>query len=80
MQLCYEARKRLLFVLWDGIVFEDILYQMGRIRDTFIYGAAGHELSGGGNTGAWVSLIVKVVVSKNIYFFIRAGYQILFCT
>ena len=25
-------------------------------------------------------LIVKVVVSKNIYFFIRAGYQILFCT
>ena len=54
MQLCYEARKRLLFVLWDGIVFEDILYQMGRIRDTFIYGAAVHELSGGGNTGAWV--------------------------
>ena len=26
------------------------------------------------------ALIVKVVVSKNIYFFIRAGYQILFCT
>lgn len=31
MQLCYEARKRLPFpFLWDGIVFEDILYQMGR--------------------------------------------------
>jgi hypothetical protein len=54
VQLCYEARKRLLFVLWDGIVFKDILYQMGRIRDTFIYGAAVHELPGGGNTGAWV--------------------------
>ena len=38
MQLCYEARKRLLFVLWNGIVFEDILYQMGRIRDTLYMG------------------------------------------
>lgn len=54
MQLCYEARKRLLFVLWDGIVFKDILYQMGRIRDTFIYGAADHGLSGEGNTGDMV--------------------------
>lgn len=53
VQLCYEAHKRLLFVLWDGIVFEDILYQIGRIRDTFIYGAVDHGLSGEGNTGAW---------------------------
>ena len=27
-----------------------------------------------------VTLIVKVVVSKNIYFFVLSGYQIVFCT
>lgn len=60
VQLCYEARKRLLFVLWDGIVFEDILYQMGRIRDTFIYGAADHGLSGEGNTGGHGSGVLSI--------------------
>lgn len=60
MQLCYEAHKRLLFVLWDVIVFEDILYQIGRIRDTFIYGAADHGLSGEGNTGGHGSGVLSI--------------------
>lgn len=67
MQLCYEARKRLLFVLWDGIVFEDILYQMGRIRDTFIYGAAVHELPEEeipGRGSGVLSIIQTTILSK----------------
>ncbi len=68
--MCSSVMRRangFFFVLWDGIVFEDILYQMGRIRDTFYMGPRSmscpeEEIPGRGS--GVLSIIQTTILSK----------------